>query len=231
MINKYQNYIKPACPKKKLIQNPENLFPTYIKKMCCVCNFIGRRIVKLIEYLDTEKMVSLDKRKQMTNLEFSNIIEGIKDKMYRLALRIVGNEFDAEDVVQEVIIKVWNKRDHFATIDNQAGWCMTLTRNKAIDKTRSKHRRTNDLADYSNLSTGSPNPESTLVTNDLLARVKELYNQLPEIQKTVLHLRDIEEYSYDEIAEITGFTNNQVKINIYRGRQALKEQLEVLKNA
>ena len=177
------------------------------------------------------KLVSLDKIKQMTNLEFSTIIEDIKDKMYRLALRIVGNEFDAEDVVQEVIIKVWNKRDHFATIDNQAGWCMTLTRNQSIDKTRSKHRRTNDLADYSNLSSGGPTPESVLVTNDLLARVKALYNQLPEIQKTVLHLRDIEQYSYDEIADITGFTNNQVKINIYRGRQALKEQLEVLKNA
>lgn len=167
----------------------------------------------------------------MTNREFTDIIEGIKDKMYRLALRIVGNPEEAEDVIQEVIIKIWEKKEHFATIDNKGGWCMTLTRNQAIDKTRSKHRRTNDISEYVNISSSSPNPERELVTNDLLQKVKALYAKLPEIQRTVLHLRDIEEYSYDEIAEITGYTNNQVKINIYRGRQALKQQLEILKNA
>ena len=74
----------------------------------------------------------------MESQEFTHIINEVKDKMYRLAYRIVGNQFDAEDVVQEVIIKVWNKREHFSTITNQPGWCMTLTRNLAIDKTRSK---------------------------------------------------------------------------------------------
>ncbi len=167
----------------------------------------------------------------MTNREFTEVIEEIKDKMYRLALRIVGNPEEAEDVVQEVIIKVWDKKEHFESIENKGGWCMTLARNQAIDKTRSKHRRTNDLSEYNNISYGTATPESILETNDLLEKVKELYNQLPEIQRTVLHLRDIEEYSYDEISKITGFTSNQVKINIYRGRQALKHQLEILKNA
>ena len=167
----------------------------------------------------------------MENQEFTEIVNEVKDKMYRLSYRIVGNQYDAEDVVQEVIIKVWDKRDHFATITNKAGWLMTLARNLSIDKTRSKHRRTNDLANYGHLSDGGPTPGDSLETNDLLQKVKELYDQLPETQKTVLHLRDIEEYSYDEIAEITGYTNNQVKINIYRGRQALKDQIEALKNA
>lgn len=167
----------------------------------------------------------------MTNKEFTSIINELKDKMYRLALRVVNNHMEAEDIVQEVIIKVWDKKEHFETIENKGGWCMTLTRNLAIDKTRSKHKKTNDLSDYGHLSSGSPNPEDILETNDLLLKVKALYNQLPEIQRTVLHLRDIEEYSYDEIAEITGFTNNQVKINIYRGRQSLKDQIERLKNA
>jgi len=167
----------------------------------------------------------------MTNREFTDVIEEIKDKMYRLALRIVGNPEEAEDVVQEVIIKVWDKKEHFSSIENKAGWCMTLTRNQSIDKTRSKHRRTNDIGDYTNLSSKTPTPAAILETDDLLTKVKQLYNQLPEIQRTVLHLRDIEEYSYDEISKITGFTSNQVKINIYRGRQALKHQLEILKNA
>lgn len=167
----------------------------------------------------------------MTNQEFADIIDEVKDKMYRLALRVVRNPTEAEDVVQEVIIKVWDKRVHFESIENKARWCMTLTRNLAIDKTRSKHRRTNDIDGYNNLSNNAPTPEDILETSDLLQKVKELYNKLPEIQRTVLHLRDIEEYSYDEISEITGYTSNQVKINIYRGRQALKSQLEILKNA
>lgn len=167
----------------------------------------------------------------MTNQEFSTIVENLKDKMYRLALRIVGNEFDAEDVVQEVVLKVWKNKAHFEGITNKAGWLMTLTRNQSIDKTRSKHRRTNSIDDYTHVSSKTPTPEESLTTNDLLTKVKILYDQLPENQKTVLHLRDIEQYSYDEIAEITGYTKNQVKINIYRGRQALKEKLEILKNA
>ena len=167
----------------------------------------------------------------MTNQEFADIIDEVKDKMYRLALRVVHNPTEAEDVVQEVIIKVWDKRVYFESIENKAGWCMTLTRNLAIDKTRSKHRRTNHIDGYNNLSNNAPTPEDILETSDLLQKVKELYNKLPEIQRTVLHLRDIEEYSYDEISEITGYTSNQVKINIYRGRQALKSQLKILKNA
>ena len=95
----------------------------------------------------------------MTNQEFADIIDEVKDKMYRLALRVVRNPTEAEDVVQEVIIKVWDKRVYFESIENKAGWCMTLTRNLAIDKTRSKHRRTNDIDGYNNLSNNAPTPE------------------------------------------------------------------------
>lgn len=161
--------------------------------------------------------------------EFNEIINEVKDKMYRLALRIVGDSFEAEDVVQEIIIKAWNKREHFASVENQAGWLMTLTRNKAIDKTRSKHKRTSDIDQFFNISDTGASPYKTLEQKDLLNKVKDIIGELPENQRTVLHLRDIEEYSYDEISEITGQTSNQVKINIYRARQAIKSKIEVLK--
>ena len=77
----------------------------------------------------------------MQKNEFSEMVIPYKDKLYRFALRIVKDSFIAEDVVQEVMIKVWKKREYFETLDNKEAWCMTLTKNLAIDKTRSKHRR------------------------------------------------------------------------------------------
>lgn len=162
--------------------------------------------------------------------EFNEIVEEVKDKMYRLSLRIVGDRFEAEDVVQEIIIKAWKKREYFATVENQHGWLMTLTRNKSIDKTRSKHKRTTDIDQFFDLSDSNASPHRTLEQKDLLNKVIQIINELPEHQRTVLHLRDIEEYSYDEISEITGQTSNQVKINIYRGRQAIKGRIEKLKD-
>lgn len=165
----------------------------------------------------------------MKTNDFNQIIEEIKDKMYRLALRIVLDPYEAEDVVQEIVIKAWEKREYMATVENPQGWLMTLTRNKAIDKTRSKHKRTTDIDQFFNISDTGANPEHTLLQKDLLDKVKAIINALPEHQRTVLHLRDIEEYAYDEISDITGQTPNQVKINIYRARQAIKEQIEALK--
>ena len=85
-----------------------------------------------------------------------------KDKLYRFALNIVGNTFDAEDIMQELMIKIWNRMDQFKEIDNKEAWCMTVTRNMAIDKTRNKKTNVQDISDYHHLKDADDTPDKKL---------------------------------------------------------------------
>jgi RNA polymerase sigma-70 factor (ECF subfamily) len=157
--------------------------------------------------------------------EFEKMVLPFKNKMYRLALRIVGSVHEAEDVVQEVLIKVWKKRDQLEAVQNMEAWCMTLTRNEAIDATRSKHRRTVGMETQFDMQDSGASAQKQLETNETLNKVKSYINALPENYRTVVHLRDIEEMSYDEISEVSGFTKDQVKVYLHRGRKKLREQI------
>jgi RNA polymerase sigma-70 factor (ECF subfamily) len=161
----------------------------------------------------------------MQKNEFSQMVIPYKDKLYRFALRIVGDSFTAEDVVQEVMIKVWKKREYFETIDNKEAWCMTLTKNLAIDKTRSKHKRNVGLEVAYAVNDNAADPYQATASEDSMSKIRELMEALPEKQRMVIHLRDIEEMSYDEISEITSLTTGQVKINLHRARKTLRSQL------
>lgn len=157
--------------------------------------------------------------------DFGKLIAPFKDKLYRFALRIVDQQDIAEDVVQEVLIKLWSKRDRINEIENLEAWCMRLTRNKSIDKLRSKHRRTEDIEGHFGIQDKSKNPEDTTVSSDIYNRIKIMISNLPEKQKLVIQLRDIEGMKYQEIADILGMNMSQVKVNLFRARNAIKEQL------
>ena len=157
--------------------------------------------------------------------EFENMVLPFKNKMYRLALRIVGNTQEAEDVVQEVMIKLWKKKDYLKTVTNLEAWCMTLTKNEAIDTTRSKHKRTVGLDTQYDMKDRGADAQRIMETTETLNTVKRFIDALPEKYKLVVHLRDIEEMSYDEIAAVTSYSKEQVKVYLHRGRKKLREQI------
>lgn len=161
----------------------------------------------------------------MNLTEFKNSILPAKDKLYRMALRIVGDRAEAQDVVQEVFIKIWKKRAHLDEISNIDAFCMRMTKNLAIDKTRSKHKRTQSLGHGLDFATHSRNPHQQVETNDTINRVRQLMETLPTKQKMVMQLRDIEEMSYDEIAKSLDIPMNQVKVNLFRARKKIRELL------
>jgi len=149
----------------------------------------------------------------------------IKDKLYRYALRIVGNKMTAEDVVQEVLIKVWQKKEDLEKVDNKEAWCMTVTRNLALDKLRRNKVRHDDVDDHRDISDDNMSPYRSLQSDDTMSLIKEAMNQLPKAQQQVIHLRDIEGYKYQEIAEITGFSLDKVKVYLHRARITLRHKL------
>lgn len=161
----------------------------------------------------------------MQNNDIMQMVIPFKDKLYRLALRIVGNVQEAEDVIQEVLIKIWKKKDQFVELDNKEAWCMTVTRNLCIDKIRAKKMRTTDVTEHYDIRDKTLTPSEVAVSNDRMGQILELINNLPEKQKTVVQLRDIEGYSYKEISEITTLKLDQVKVYLHRARLTLREQI------
>lgn len=150
-----------------------------------------------------------------------------KNKIYRFVLRMVGNEFDAQDVMQELAIKIWKYREKFSKLDNKEAWSMTVARNLSIDKIRNKNKRRHiDISEAYDLSDSNRNPYEKLASEDTMDILRKWMDKLPENQRETLHLREIEGMTYKEIAEICDMSLEQVKSNIFRGRKALKDLLE-----
>lgn len=164
----------------------------------------------------------------MKKSSFQTDVLPLKDKLFRLALRITLNPAEAEDVVQDTMLRVWNRREQWEQLDSIEAFCFTICRNLSLDKVRRMSRREQTLdegyapADHSYTS----NPEEQAVQRDRVKLVRQLVNRLPEKQRTVMQLRDIEGKSYRDIAEIMGITEEQVKVNIFRARQTIKKEFK-----
>lgn len=157
--------------------------------------------------------------------EFKYKVLPFKNKLFRFALRIVGNATEAEDVVQEVFIKLWNQREKLHEYNNLEAWCIRMTKNLSIDKTRSKHFNLGIIPDGFDISSNRENPHKMAEQQDTVSRIKRLINNLPEKQKLVMQLRDIEGMSYKEIEDALSIPMNQVKVYLFRARKQIRTQL------
>ena len=163
----------------------------------------------------------------MKNISFRDDVLPLKDKLYRLALRITLNNAEAEDVVQETLIKVWNRRSQWEEIESIEAFALTVCRNLSLDKIKrmgNDHDSLDDSAHDSPDSSSSSNPEEQTMARDQVALVRQIIDRLPEKQRSVIQLRDIEGKSYREIANIMCISEEQVKVNLYRARQTIKKK-------
>jgi RNA polymerase sigma factor (sigma-70 family) len=161
------------------------------------------------------------------NIEaFENRVLPSKNKLFRFALKFLGNEEDAKDVVQEVFIRVWNGRDQMDQVQNWEAWCMRITRNLSLDKIRTlTKKQTQSLEDSFDVHHDALTPYESTEIDESMQRVRTIISTLPEKQRQVIHLRDVEGYSYNEISDILEIDMNQVKVNLFRARNAVREQL------
>ena len=162
----------------------------------------------------------------MKKISFRNDVLPLKNELYRLALRITLNHAEAEDVVQETMIKVWNRRDRWDELDSIEAFCLTICRNIAIDKTKKAENQNQSLMDEHDTpdSSYTSNPEEQAMQQDRIALIRRLIDTLPEKQRSCMQLRDFEGKSYKEIAKILDVSEEQVKINIFRARQTIKQK-------
>lgn len=163
----------------------------------------------------------------MKEISFRNNVLPLKNELLRLALRITLNRAEAEDIVQETMIKVWNRREKWEEIESMESFCLTICRNIAIDKTRKAANQNQSLDEVVETpdESHSSNPEAQIIQSDRVQSVRRLINTLPEKQRTAMQLRDFEGKSYKEIATIMAVSEEQVKVNIFRARQAIKKKI------
>ena len=164
----------------------------------------------------------------MKQISFQTDILPLKNDLYRMALRITMNAAEAEDVVQETMMKVWNRRDQWEQIESIEAFCLTICRNLSLDKVRRMDNQTQSLdAAYDPKDLGvSSNPEEQAIQSDRIRLVRQMINQLPEKQRSCMQLRDMEGKSYKDIATILDITEEQVKVNIFRARQTIREKFK-----
>lgn len=183
---------------------------------------------KIISFLVTfPRLNRLTIRERMKKISFRNDILPLKNELYRLALRITLNPAEAEDIVQETMIKVWNRRDQWDEIESIEAFCLTICRNLALDKMHKMENQNQSLDEGVHDAPDrsfSSNPEEQAMQQDRLALIRRLIDALPEKQRTVMQLRDFEGKSYKEIAGIMAISEEQVKINIFRARQAIRQK-------
>ena len=135
----------------------------------------------------------------MKKINFRNDILPLKNELYRLALRITLNPAEAEDVVQETMIKIWNKRDQWDEIESIEAFCLTICRNLALDKMRKTEGQNQSLDEVVHDAPDrsySSNPEEQAMQQDRIELIHRLIGQLPEKQRSAMQLRDFEGKSY-----------------------------------
>jgi len=161
----------------------------------------------------------------MQEISFRNDILPLKDKLFRLALRITFDRAEAEDIVQDAMMRVWNKREEWPQFESIEAYCVTVVRNLAIDRSQKKEAQnlglTPEMAE--GLGTAS-SPYEKLISKERMNIIHRLINGLPEKQRIIMQMRDIEGASYKEIAKVLNITEEQVKVNLFRARQKVKQQ-------
>ena len=150
----------------------------------------------------------------------------LRDKFYRFAYRLIGSEQDAEDVAQDVCIKLLRHGERY---DNLEAVGMRAVRNAVIDRSRSKHYQSASLARITEPA-DEATPYRRAEHRDLLLQVERIVARLPEAQRTIFHLRDVEGMTYDEMAAVTGQSMAQVKVNLHRARSTIKTELQRLEH-
>jgi RNA polymerase sigma factor (sigma-70 family) len=150
--------------------------------------------------------------------EYNQCVDLFSDNVYRFILKNIKNIEKARDIVQDTYEKLWLKADS-VNYEKAKSYLFSAAYHTMIDMIRKDSRQV--LVEEYHPSSYSHTEQYT----DLNEVLHEALNKLPESQRAVIMLRDYEGYSYDEIAEITGLSETQVKVYIYRGRMFLKNYI------
>ena len=160
----------------------------------------------------------------MTQSDFLAQVMPFKDKLFRLAKRLLVSTEEAQDATQEMVLKLWKNKEKIQSYQNVEAFAMTMTKNYCYDRLKSKQAQNLKIV-HNNYKDENIQLQKQIEVNDSLQWVSKIMESLPENQRLVVQLRDIEQYEFAEIAEILEIKEATVQVTLSRARKEIQKQL------
>lgn len=165
----------------------------------------------------------------MTIEDFKSDILPMKNKLFRLALRLLNSNYEAEDIVQDIFLRLWSNREKLNEYRSIEAFAMTMTKNLCLDKLKGKNTKHLELNQIIPMDI-MENPYKQIDNKDIMKKIYGIINELPEQQKIIIQMRDVEGCDFDEIAEVTQLSLNTIRVNLSRARKKVREVLIKIQN-
>ena len=165
----------------------------------------------------------------MSGKLFDKLIMPATDKMYRYAYSLLKDKETAQDVVQECLVKIWNNRMKIPEIKNIDAWVMRITRNQCYDWVKVNRydlQADRDVTRDDIAGQEAKSADADTIAGDRLHWLEQVVSQLTPKQKEIYHLREVEELTYQDIAEILSMSLAEVKVTLHRTRNLIRERIE-----
>ncbi len=156
--------------------------------------------------------------------DFKTNILPVSKKLLRFATHILNDENEAKDVVQDVFLKLWQKRDELEKVENIEAFAMRMTRNRCLDVIRAHKTIPISQETDRKMKEEIIDVHSQVEYTESANQIKKLIGMLPDLQRKVMQLRDIEQLSYEEIAELTQLQLNAIRVNLSRARKKVRDE-------
>jgi RNA polymerase sigma-70 factor (ECF subfamily) len=160
----------------------------------------------------------------MNENEYLKIVTPFKDKVFRVAKRLLVSTEEAEDATQEVFLKLWKHRQKLKDYNSPEAFAMTITKNWCFDRLKSKQAQNLKIV-HNNYKDHSQSLQQSIEVNDSLKWVETHMDALPKTQKLILQLRDIEHYEFNEIAKILDMNEVTIRVSLSRARKTIRKKL------
>lgn len=160
----------------------------------------------------------------MVDSDFKTRVLPVSKKLLRFAVQFLKDEDEAKDVVQDVFLKLWQKKEELDRIENMEAFTMRMTRNRCLDILRANKVVPIDAETDRKMKQETIDVHAQIELSEAAGQVKMLIEQLPDVQRNVMHLRDIEQLEYEEIAERTGLQVNAIGVNLSRARKKVRDE-------
>lgn len=148
----------------------------------------------------------------------------ISNKLLRFASNFLKDDTEAKDIVQDIFLKLWQKRDSLNKIENIEAFAMRMTRNRCLDVIRSRKVVPINEEIERTLKERTIDVHSKIELSESTEIIKNLINKLPDLQRKVMFMRDIEQYSFEEISEISHLQINAIRVNLSRARKKVRDE-------
>ena len=160
----------------------------------------------------------------MKQADFVSLVMPFKDKVFRLAKRLLVSHEEAEDATQEILLKLWRNKEKIGDYKNVEAFSMTMTKNFCLDRLKSKQAQNLKIV-HSNYTDNSSSLQKQVEARDSMDWVSRIIEDLPEQQKIIAQLRDVEQYDFAEIAKMLDMNETAIRVNLSRARKTIREKL------